>query len=137
NSSWDINIREGNIDIEVLQYRDIGANITGIFKVNNGEIFVLYEDSSADIGAMLEIPYGGEFMDKSGFPTCVLQVPGLICPLVKGFDFNRIAHTTYEGIFYFTSDDLLLNIVKYYYNIRFEILEGNFDMDLTSIPYIE
>ncbi|MFX1497317.1 MAG: hypothetical protein ACFFBH_07310 [Promethearchaeota archaeon] len=134
NSSWDINTREGNIDIEVFQYRDIGANTTGIFKVNKGDIFIYYKDNSADIGAMLEIPYGGEFMDKSGFPTCLLQVPGLICTLVDGFDFNRIAQTTYEGIFYFTSDDLLANIVKYYYNIRFEILEGDFDMDLTSIP---
>ncbi len=133
-SSWDISVGKGNVNLEIYQDRDTGANITSLVKVNEGRVFILYDDYSADIGALLEIPYGGEFMDKSGFPVCISGIPILECTLVDGFVYSHIEPTTYEGIVYFISHDLLTNIVKHYYSIRFEILEGYFNMELTSIP---
>ncbi|MFX0039103.1 MAG: hypothetical protein ACFFCY_10295 [Promethearchaeota archaeon] len=136
NNIWDLNVGKGNVNFEIFQNRDMGANITGLIKVNDGRVFILYEDNSADIGAILEIPYGDDFMDKDGFPTCISGVPNLDCTRVHGFDYPHIEATTYEGIVYFTSDDLLTNIVKGYYNIRFEIIQGYFDMNLKSIPFL-
>lgn len=132
NSSWDINAGKGNLHIEVFQYRDIGANITGIFKVNNGDIFILYEDNSANIGAILEIPYGDPFMNREGLPLCIRSVYNTTCTEVEGFDYHQIASDSVIGTVSFTSFDLLANIVKNYYSMRFEIFQGSFGMSLSS-----
>ncbi len=60
NNIWDLNVGKGNVNFEIYQYRDMGANNTSLVKVNDGRVFILYEDKSADIGAILEIPYGDD-----------------------------------------------------------------------------
>jgi hypothetical protein len=133
NNRWDINIGKGNIKLEIYQYRDMLANITGIVKVNDGDVFILYEDDSVDVGAILEIPYGGPFLRPNGLPWCIRSSGNLTCTEVEGFDYEMIDSD--EGIVYFTSFDLLTKQVKNYYSMRFEIgLEGSFAMSLLSEP---
>ncbi len=134
NSSWNINTREGNLHIEIFQYREIGANITGIFKVNSGDVFILYKDDSANIGAILEIPYGDTFMDRGGLPLCIRNAYNTTCTEVEGFDYDQITSDSVMGTVNFTSFDLLANIVKNYYSMRFEIIHGSFSMSLSSDP---
>jgi hypothetical protein len=135
-SLWEFNITFGDIDVFIYQNEDLGANITGIVSITNGNVFVFYKDNSPDIGANLEIPYGNDFMPKSGIPGCLRGIYKVGCLLVIGFNYTWIGPASeppHQGTVFFISDDLLANIFKYYYNLTFEIREGLFDMDLTSI----
>ena len=134
NNSWDINVGKGNVNLEIYQYREMDANITGKVKVNDGEVFIIYKDNTANIGAILEIPYGDSFMSRGGLPGCIKNIYNFTCTEVNGFDYNHIDSESVMGTVYFTSFDLLSNIVKNYYSMRFEIIQGSFDMSLSSDP---
>lgn len=48
---WDIEANTGSIDIEISQYIDMGANITGTLEASTGSIDLIYKDNQATIGA--------------------------------------------------------------------------------------
>jgi len=132
NNSWDFTVDSGNFDIYINQYEDLGAIITGLAKINDGEAFVFYDDNGANIGANFEIPYGNHLLSLIDLPSCLMDtVYDLPCSSVNGFYY--IQHTSSEGIAKLTSYDLWENRVKNYYNITFEIIQGSFNMDLFSI----
>ncbi|MFX1327700.1 MAG: hypothetical protein ACFE91_06080 [Promethearchaeota archaeon] len=128
---WNFTIDNGKFDVFIYQYEDLGTNITGKVHIRDGNVFVFYNDNSDNSGARFEIPFGNGFMNHNGFPQCVHETQeNITCTLVYGFEHNRIASD--EGIIYFVSDDLLANIVLFYYSITFDIIQGSFDMELTS-----
>jgi len=130
---WTFEVENGDYDLYIYQYDILGVNVTGIIKVNDGDVFVKYEDSNPRIGAIFEIPFGNPFMNKVGLPGCIIGIYNLTCTLIHGFDFEKIPPTVYTGILYYTSKDLLANMVENFYNIRFEIIEGSFKPELTSV----
>ncbi|MFX1571451.1 MAG: hypothetical protein ACFFB0_01780 [Promethearchaeota archaeon] len=148
NCVWTFEVENGDYDLYIDQYKVFGANITGIVKINNGDVFVKYEDNDPKIGAILEIPFGNTFMDKYGLPGCIVSIYNLTCTLIHGFDYGwknsvnglysdgKIPTTVYTGILYLTSKDLIANMVKNLYNITFEIIQGSFESDLTSVPLV-
>ena len=56
NSAWNLTIDRGDLLIDIthdkFQYKDIGANMTGVGEINIGELRVLYNDYNPDVGAL-------------------------------------------------------------------------------------
>lgn len=50
-SLWNIHTSTGSIDIQILQYVEMNANITGTIGSSTGSIDILYDDSLSSIGA--------------------------------------------------------------------------------------
>ncbi len=48
---WSLGTSTGSIDVNIIQYTEISANITGAIKTSTGSIDVYYRDNSANIGA--------------------------------------------------------------------------------------
>ena len=132
NSNWNFRLDTGNLTINISQNRDLGANITGTAKINEGNVLFLYEDNSPNIGVRFEIPFGNH--TDIDFPQC-LYYPGASgwCSNVVGFHYNDPGLDLDLGTVILTSLDLLENRVKNYYDLRFEIFQGSFTMDLTNI----
>jgi hypothetical protein len=132
NRLWDFRIDTGDFTIYINQYEYLGANITGSAKLNNGEAFFFYEDNSPDIGATFEIPFGNPFLPFINLPQCLRTMTfDIPCISVHGFHYDRQNPT--EGIVKLISEDLRENLVKDYFNMTFEIIQGTFDMDILSI----
>ncbi|MHA2325477.1 MAG: hypothetical protein ACXACB_08755, partial [Promethearchaeota archaeon] len=132
NRPWDFRIDTGDFAIYINQNENIGTNITGIAKLNNGEAFFCYEDNSPDIGATFEIPFGNPFLPFLNLPSCLrMWTFWLPCTTVHGFHYD-IQNST-EGIVTLISEDLRENRVKDYFNMTFEIIQGTFAMDILSI----
>jgi len=139
NSSWTFEIENGDFEIYIYQYEDLGANITSMAKISDGGVFILYEDNSANIGARFEIPYGYPFLNMSRLPDCLYR-DELSCAhqWMDGFHHNDLTSQE-KGRAILTSLDLLEKSVKNYYNMTIEMsfshidLLGFFDIDLVSI----
>jgi len=52
NSIWDLSNNKGTIVFDIIQYKEMGANITGIGETNNGQIQVIYKDYNPNVGAL-------------------------------------------------------------------------------------
>ncbi|NHJ22338.1 MAG: hypothetical protein EAX91_15440 [Candidatus Lokiarchaeota archaeon] len=52
NTAWNLTIDKGDLLFDITQYKDIGANVTGVGEINIGELRVLYKDYNPDIGAL-------------------------------------------------------------------------------------
>ncbi|MFW9937195.1 MAG: hypothetical protein ACFFD5_06065 [Candidatus Thorarchaeota archaeon] len=131
-NNWNLTIETGNLDINVNQNRDLGGNITGLVEINNGMVFLFYNDNNPNIGAQFKVPYWNNWNANTlELPVCL----SITAPcLLEGFDRQPSAlHEPWEGIIEFTSYDFLT--VNNSYEITFEIFKGRFDMDLTSFPY--
>ncbi len=48
---WSLKTSTGSIDVNIIQYTEIGSNITGAIQTSTGSIDVYYRDNSANIGA--------------------------------------------------------------------------------------
>jgi len=48
---WDIGTDTGSIDVQIKQYQEMEANITGTFQVSTGSIDIIYDDSLSSVGA--------------------------------------------------------------------------------------
>ncbi|MFX1571444.1 MAG: hypothetical protein ACFFB0_01740 [Promethearchaeota archaeon] len=73
NNIWDLTNNDGEIIFNIIQDRDMGANITGTGETNIGAIRVIYRDSSPDIGARFTFHnysggWGGVYNTWVGFP---------------------------------------------------------------------
>ncbi|MFX1280222.1 MAG: hypothetical protein ACFFA3_12460 [Promethearchaeota archaeon] len=51
NCVWDIDTSTGSIDVEIYQYVDMNANITGSLVTSTGSIDLIYKDNLASVGA--------------------------------------------------------------------------------------
>ncbi|MFX0166104.1 MAG: hypothetical protein ACFE9V_12340 [Candidatus Hodarchaeota archaeon] len=51
NSQWDFETSTGSINVEILQYIDMGADITGSLKTSTGSIDLTYKDNQSNVGA--------------------------------------------------------------------------------------
>lgn len=51
NSVWDVRTATGSINVQMRQYIEMEANITGIIETSTGSIDILYDDSLSTIGA--------------------------------------------------------------------------------------
>lgn len=52
NCVWSLTTRIGDLLVDIIQSKDIGANITGTGEVNIGELRVLYKDYNYNVGAL-------------------------------------------------------------------------------------
>lgn len=138
NCNWNFTIENGDIFLNIRQFMDLGANITGLAEINNGYVYFYYEDDNPYVGAIFKIPFWSylPFYDLNNVPSCLYS--GLeTCPL-EGFEYQGpFDRPDEEGIIEFTSDDLLANNVNSFYDITFEIYQGSFNFDLTSFPDLE
>jgi len=50
-SNWNFHTDTGSVDIQILQYVEMNANITGTIGSSTGSIDILYDDSMSSIGA--------------------------------------------------------------------------------------
>jgi hypothetical protein len=48
---WDIETNTGSIDVEIYQYTEMGANITGTLETSTGNIDLIYIDNQVNVGA--------------------------------------------------------------------------------------
>lgn len=53
-STWVLTTEMGDIDLDILQYNDMGANVTCRAETTNGSLYLTYKDSNPDVGAMIE-----------------------------------------------------------------------------------
>ncbi|MFX1426064.1 MAG: hypothetical protein ACFFBE_06395 [Promethearchaeota archaeon] len=51
NCVWDVETDTGSIDIEIYQYIEMNANITGVLETSTGSIDLIYKDNLANVGA--------------------------------------------------------------------------------------
>ncbi len=52
NCFWNLTLGNGDMLIDIIQDKDIGANITGSGEINTGELRVLYKDYNPNVGAL-------------------------------------------------------------------------------------
>jgi len=73
NSMWTFITELGDITIDIVQYKDLGANITGNATVfTEGNLYLYYKDNKPSVGArfiLLRIAYGGMTRDFIGDNT--------------------------------------------------------------------
>lgn len=120
NSTLSFTLGSGDLDMNIFQHADLGANVSGIIAINNGDVSLRYEDDSNNLGAKFEIPRTGnlnpDILCFGPYPSCI----------VVGFDEDDVNYI-------FTSDDLLAGICNFYYNLTFELGDGIFTPHLTSL----
>jgi hypothetical protein len=56
NCNWLLNITGGNLNIEIYQYKEMGANITCTAIISTGVIDLFYHDNNPNIGAIFYFP---------------------------------------------------------------------------------
>ncbi|MFX1407909.1 MAG: hypothetical protein ACFFC9_11200 [Promethearchaeota archaeon] len=68
NSNWTLDSRNGDMNIEIYQYKEMGANITGTAVIPSGNVKLVYEDNSVNVGAKFDFNYiSGTPGDATGF----------------------------------------------------------------------
>jgi hypothetical protein len=120
NSSLSLTLGKGDVNMNIIQHTDLSANVSGTIAINDGDASLRYDDNSDNLGAKFNIPQTGNLNPEI---TCFGIYGG--CPVV-GFDVDDVNYI-------FTSDDLLMGICNFYYNLTFELGEGIFTPHLTSI----
>jgi len=70
NSNWILN-SSGDMNIEVSQYKEMSANVTGIAWIIDGILDLFYKDNTANIGAYFFFPLlsGAPILPQEGFNT--------------------------------------------------------------------
>jgi hypothetical protein len=137
NTNWNFTVETGNIDLFITQDLNPEANVTGTVEVNDGDVFFLYEDKSADVGARFDIHF--DFF----VPDCLLSNPEFEnCSFLIGFHYT-VPDLTPEpdDNHIVTSWDIINNDIKNYYDIIFDIIQKPVvhncyaTMKLESIPW--
>lgn len=107
NCNWLLNCTGGSMNIEIYQYKEMGANITGTAMIMNGGLDLFYKDTTSDIGAYFFFP---------------LPIVSLILPQ-EGFNLS------FQGVktWYISSDFPTKNN----YNLSFYLI-GWADLELYS-----
>ena len=131
-SSMKFSLKKGDLDLYINQYEMMGANVSCIAEIDNGKLGFYYDDSSGDIGARFEIPFGTH--TSYDLPECIISL--YIDCVLNGFHFDQpnldLVHE-YEDSFVFTSMDLYENRAINNYNMTFFLIQGIFDMSLESV----
>lgn len=142
NSNWNITIETGDIEMTIHQYGDLGANVTGLVEINDGEVSLVYADNRESVGARFRIPYWRNLPFWNNvhvnIPTCLLDDMGVFVCTLLGFNSIVPSGTgdEVEGIIELISDDLEANIVNNYYDVTIKIFEGKLlPMDFSSFPF--
>ena len=129
NSVWFFTIEQGDLNLNISQYEELGANVTGNVVMDDGDLIFSYNDNSANVGARFALPW--ENGNTNILPRCVgsIYIP---CQFY-GFQNNTPNLGLDEGILILTSIDLLENRVSYIYNLTLELLQGTSKMELLSV----
>ena len=115
NSTWRFFTLNGDTEIEIYQYREMGANVSGNLTQNSGLLTFTYEDNSPNIGALFSFP---------------LISPPLFPPPLVGFDVDSIKIINQTDGHYYQSFDFP---AKNNYNLSF-IFSEYLDIEhLTSL----
>ncbi|MFX1592565.1 MAG: hypothetical protein ACFFCL_07725 [Promethearchaeota archaeon] len=111
NSIWTLSTHDGNMDIEIKQYKDMGANITGKASSSNSGIFrLIYEDNKTSIGAMFILQPPPDWVSPVDYPG-----------FYTDFFTERVVLTSYD----FPAEN--------FYNLSLSIIgSGYFDIDIKS-----
>lgn len=68
NSNWTLDSNNGDMNIEIYQYKETGANITGTAVIPNGNVKLVYEDIIVNVGAKFDFNYiSGTPGQQTGF----------------------------------------------------------------------
>ncbi|UCD00933.1 MAG: hypothetical protein JSV23_08615, partial [Promethearchaeota archaeon] len=117
NSTWAFNTGKGDFLIEIFQYIDMIANVSGTISHDQGNIRLKYEDDNIDVGAYFILHYNEN--DQS-FPRAIDEI--------VGFEYTPLSG---QNIFYLRSYDYP---TKNNYNILFNNSNGLFLLlDLQNI----
>ena len=81
-SAWVLTVGTGDINLEIYQYRDMGANVTCSAETTNGNIFIFYKDRNPNVGAIIET-YGDVYMGRD---PGILPIPP---ELFQGFQIGN------------------------------------------------
>ncbi|UCC19286.1 MAG: hypothetical protein JSV62_14465 [Promethearchaeota archaeon] len=108
NSNWSLISTGGYMNIEIYQYKEMGANITGTAVITNGELSLFYKDNTANIGACFFFPFlpMGVILPQEGFN---ISFQGLKTWLISS-DFPTINN----------------------YNLSYYLLDSGFGLELHS-----
>jgi len=115
-----LTLGRGDLDMNIDQYVDLGANVSGTLAINDGDVALRYDDNNDNVGARFEIPPTGNLS-----PEILCFGPYGSCP-VEGFDSDDVNYI-------FTSYDLIARICNFQYNLTFELGDGIFAPFLTSL----
>jgi len=107
NTTWALNTGSGDFLIEIFQYTDMNANVSGTISHDHGNIRFKYKDDNTDVGAYFTLYYNA---DDLSLRQAMNQVIG----------FNSIPSDE-QDIFYLWSDDYP---TKNNYNLLFNNSNG-------------
>ena len=96
----DLNLQTstGNIDAEIYQYINMGANVTGSMKSSTGSIDVLYRDSLANTGVKFTSSIGVGSINY--IPHATMEITGGLGSIYSSFNYGI---ATYKYTFAFTT----------------------------------
>jgi hypothetical protein len=112
NSSWTINNERGNTLFDIVQYEEMGTNISVEGITNTGLINVTYKDYSSNVGTFVKL-YN------------YTLIPPYSCTW-EGFNYN----TPLSGHEFISYDFPAIN----FYNITLYHIDGNYVWNLYSVP---
>ena len=105
--NWSLKNNLGDIYFELCQYKGMGANISGIVTLNNGNLNLTYSDFSNEVGAFFILPLSdfersGTIRNIIGFNVTILNPIGYI---LRSFDYP--ANFNYNFLFNITGSDII------------------------------
>ncbi|MHA1986835.1 MAG: hypothetical protein ACW98D_09365 [Promethearchaeota archaeon] len=123
NAKWNLMTDEADIKLIITQFGNMEGNLTGAVKTNTGEISIVYQDNSPDIGAQFTFHnytgnWGGIYNSWVGFP----ETPdSFYDPPYAGYIFTSLDFPTgynYNLSLYkpFTSGSYLVNLSSIPFN---------------------
>lgn len=88
NSVWTLSTYDGNMDIEIYQYEDMGANISGKVSIfARGVLFFSYEDDKPSIGALFSLNPSPDYIPPENYNGFNLGFPSVEVAVLTSYDF--------------------------------------------------
>ncbi|MFX0001142.1 MAG: hypothetical protein ACFE9Q_12145 [Candidatus Hodarchaeota archaeon] len=88
NSIWDFDTSTGSIDVNIFQYIEMGANVTGSVMTSTASIDVYYKDNSANIGTKFTCSTSTGSIGYSSIGTGGFTETGVDPIIITSDDYN-------------------------------------------------
>ncbi|MFX0002830.1 MAG: hypothetical protein ACFE9C_14790 [Candidatus Hodarchaeota archaeon] len=90
--NWRLESSTGNIGVNILQYTDMGANVTGSISTSTGTINVYYKDNLANIGAKFTCSTSTGSNNYTPIGTGGFSVSGVNPKTITSNDYNSTSN---------------------------------------------
>lgn len=112
--NWVFNNDDGDMNIEVFQYKEMNANITGIVSIYEGNLYFTYRDNTPNVGANFTLPLSlpdrdGVIYNRTGF---IIDYPLSGGYFLESLDYPSKSH---YDLFFMVIDNDYIDIVSFPY----------------------